>query len=115
MTVAIPGTQRVILSDVSFELTAGQGLGIIGPSAAGKSTLARAILGLWPVARGSVRLDGAALDRWAPEDLGGHIGYLPQDVELFEGSIAENIEPLRGEPRRPAPLLPRRAPPASTR
>ena len=72
-------------------LKAGQGLGVIGPSAAGKSTLARAIIGLWPLARGSVRLDGATLDRWSVEALGGHIGYLPQDVELFEGSIAENI------------------------
>jgi ATP-binding cassette, subfamily C, bacterial len=91
VTVAVPGTQRAVLVDVSFELKAGQGVGVIGPSAAGKSTLARAIVGLWPAARGIVRLDGAGLDRWSPEELGRHIGYLPQDVELFEGTVAENI------------------------
>jgi ATP-binding cassette subfamily C protein len=91
VTVAIPGTPRVVLNDVSFELQAGQGLGVIGPSAAGKSTLARAIMGLWPLVRGTVRLDGAALDGWSRDELGRHVGYLPQDVELFDGSIAENI------------------------
>jgi ATP-binding cassette subfamily C protein len=69
----------------------GQGLGIIGPSAAGKSSLARAIVGVWQAARGKVRLDGAALEQWPPEDLGRHIGYLSQDVELFDGTVAENI------------------------
>ena len=98
VTVAIPGTQRVVLSDVSFQLTAGQGLGIIGPSAAGKSTLARAILGLWPLFRGSIRLDGATLDRWSRDDLGRHVGYLPQDVELFDGSIAENVSRFEASP-----------------
>jgi ATP-binding cassette, subfamily C, type I secretion system permease/ATPase len=91
VTVAVPGTSRIVLVDVGFELKAGQGLGVIGPSAAGKSTLARAIMGLWPLVKGSVRLDGAALDRWSRDELGRHIGYLPQDVELFEGSIAGNI------------------------
>lgn len=91
VTVPVPGTQRIVLNNVSFALSAGQALGIIGPSAAGKSTLARAMIGVWPLARGTVRLDGAALDRWSEESLGCHIGFLPQDVELFEGTIAENI------------------------
>jgi PrtD family type I secretion system ABC transporter len=91
VTVPVPGKQRMVLNNVSFALRAGQGVGIIGPSAAGKSTLARAMIGVWPLARGAVRLDGAALDRWSEEALGRHIGYLPQDVELFDGTIAENI------------------------
>src|SRR4051812_35548464 len=86
-----PGTNTPIIQAVSLELKAGQGLGLIGPSASGKSTLARAMVGVWPPLRGEVRLDGATLDQWMPDDLGQHIGYLPQDVELFEGTIAENI------------------------
>jgi ATP-binding cassette subfamily C protein len=86
-----PGDARVVLADVNFELKAGMALGIIGPSASGKSSLARLIVGVWRPARGKVRLDGAALDQWSPEELGRHIGYLPQEVELFDGSIAENI------------------------
>jgi PrtD family type I secretion system ABC transporter len=96
-TIVVPGTQRTVLSSLSFELQRGQGLAIIGPSAAGKSSLARAITGIWPVARGSIRLDGAELDRWAAEDLGSHIGYVPQDVGLFEGTIADNICRLEDE------------------
>ena len=91
ITVAIPGSDRVVLSNVSFQLTAGMGLALLGPSAAGKSSLARALLGIWPAGEGVVRLDGAALDNWAPDDLGRHIGYLPQDVALFDGTVAENI------------------------
>ncbi len=81
-------------------LAAGDGLGIVGPSAAGKSTLIRAIVGAWlPLPRGgSVRLDGATLDQWTPEALGRDIGYLPQDIELFEGTIAENIARLDPQP-----------------
>jgi PrtD family type I secretion system ABC transporter len=96
-TVVVPGSQRVVLLNASFELWSGQALAIIGPSAAGKSSLARAITGVWPLARGSIRLDGAELDRWAAEDLGRHIGYLPQDVTLFEGAIADNICRLEDE------------------
>ena len=98
VTVAVPGTQRIILSNAGLDLKAGQALGVIGPSAAGKSTLARAIVGVWPLLRGSVRLDGAALEQWSPEQIGRHIGYLPQAVELFEGTIAENISRFESEP-----------------
>lgn len=91
VSVAPPGVQRLVVQDVGFTLQAGQGLGIIGPSASGKSSLVRALVGLWPPARGKVRLDGAALDQWSHEDLGRHIGFLPQEVELFAGTVAENI------------------------
>jgi ATP-binding cassette subfamily C protein len=86
-----PGGQRFAVQDVCFQLKAGSGLGIIGPSASGKSSLARMIVGVWPTWRGKVRLDGAAIEQWLPEDLGRHIGYLPQDVELFAGTVAQNI------------------------
>ncbi len=91
ITVAVPGSDRIVLSNVSFKLTAGMGLAVLGPSAAGKSSLARALLGIWPASEGVVRLDGAALDNWPRDELGRHIGYLPQDVALFDGTVAENI------------------------
>lgn len=91
VVVAPPGTQRPVLAGVSFALPTGSALGIIGPSAAGKSSLARAIVGVWPVLSGDIRIDGAALSHWDNEQLGRHIGYLPQDVELFSGTVAENI------------------------
>jgi PrtD family type I secretion system ABC transporter len=91
VTLVPPGVQKVVVQDVSFALKAGQGLGVIGPSASGKSSLIRGLVGVWPAARGKVRLDGAALEQWHPEELGRHIGYLPQDVELFAGSVAQNI------------------------
>ncbi|KQS89585.1 MULTISPECIES: type I secretion system permease/ATPase [unclassified Rhizobium] len=86
-----PGAQRLTFAEVNFTLKAGSALGIIGPSASGKSSLARALIGIWPSFRGSVRLDGAALDQWDGDRLGRHIGYLPQDVELFAGTVAQNI------------------------
>ena len=86
-----PGDQRVIVQDVTFALEAGSGLGIIGPSGSGKSSLVRALVGVWQPARGKVRLDGAALDQWSSDVLGRHVGYLPQDVELFAGTVAQNI------------------------
>ena len=89
--VAAPGSEKAFLSDVSFSVRAGQAVGVIGPSGAGKSTLARALVGVWPHARGKVKLDNAVLDHWSSEALGKHIGYLPQDIELFDGSIAVNI------------------------
>lgn len=98
VTVAVPGTQRVVLNAATLKLEAGQIMAVIGPSAAGKSTLARAIAGVWPIARGHVRLDGASLDRWSIEDLGRHVGYLPQDIELFDGTITENISRFEENP-----------------
>ena len=89
--VAAPGIEHAILRNVAFKLASGSALGVIGPSASGKSTLARALVGAWPALRGSVRLDAAALDQWSPEALGGHVGYLPQDIELFDGTVAQNI------------------------
>ena len=86
-----PGNRSFAIQDVSFRLAAGSGLGVVGPSASGKTTLARMLVGVWPTLRGKVRLDGAALDQWQPEDLGPHIGYVPQDVELFGGTVAQNI------------------------
>ncbi len=91
MTVAAPDSGRVLMSDVEFQLKAGQALGVIGPSGGGKTTLVRALTGIWPVLRGSVRLDGAELTQWKDEDLGRHIGYLPQDVSLLDGTVEENI------------------------
>jgi PrtD family type I secretion system ABC transporter len=91
VSVVPPGEKKLVVHDVSFFLEAGQGLGIIGPSGSGKSSLLRALVGVWAPMRGHVRLDSAALDQWSPDQLGRHIGYLPQDVELFGGTIAENI------------------------
>ena len=93
LTVAPPGGNKPVLYNVSFTLEAGAGLGVVGPSASGKSTLARALVGAWlpSTQGGSVRLDGAALDQWTPKAIGRHIGYLPQDIELFEGTVAANI------------------------
>jgi ATP-binding cassette, subfamily C, bacterial len=86
-----PGAKDPVLRGVSFALRPGEVLGVLGPSAAGKSSLARVLVGVWSTAHGKVRIDGAEINHWAPERLGRHIGYLPQDVELFSGSIAENI------------------------
>ena len=93
-----PGGDRPVLADVSFALQAGSGLGIIGPSGSGKSSLARLLIGVWQPARGRVRLDGAALDQWSVDKLGQHLGYLPQDVELFAGSVAQNIARFAPQP-----------------
>jgi ATP-binding cassette, subfamily C, type I secretion system permease/ATPase len=86
-----PGKDKIIVQDVSLALQAGNGLGVIGPSGSGKSSLARMMVGVWTPARGRIRLDGAALEQWSSEELGKHIGYLPQDVELLAGSVAQNI------------------------
>lgn len=98
ITVAVPGTGQVVLSEVAFELEAGQALGIIGPSAGGKTTLVRALTGIWPALRGSVRLDGADLTQWREDDLGRHIGYLPQEVALMDTTMEENICRLERQP-----------------
>lgn len=91
VTVAAPGSGRVLLSDITMELKAGEALGIIGPSGGGKTTLVKALTGVVPILRGSVRLDGAELTQWSDEALGPHIGYLPQDVSMLDASIEENI------------------------
>jgi PrtD family type I secretion system ABC transporter len=91
IAVLPPGGEKLVVHDVSFELKNGHGLGIIGPSGSGKSSLARALVGVWQPLRGSIRLDSAALHQWSSETLGQHIGYLPQDVELFDGTVASNI------------------------
>jgi PrtD family type I secretion system ABC transporter len=93
----LPKAERPILRGVSFSLQSGEALGVIGPSASGKSTLARLIVGVWKPAAGTVRLDGADVSAWPRERLGPYLGYLPQDVELFTGTVAQNIARL-GEP-----------------
>jgi len=91
LRVAAPASRQLILAQINFRVEPGQMLAIIGPSASGKSSLVRALVGLWPPFSGSITLDGARLDQWNAEDLGQHIGYLPQSVELFAGTIRENI------------------------
>jgi ATP-binding cassette subfamily C protein len=91
VSIVPPGDQKIIVQDVTFALQAGNGLGVIGPSGSGKSSLVRALVGVWQPFRGKVRLDGAALDQWSSDVLGRHVGYLPQDVELFAGTVAQNI------------------------
>lgn len=90
-TVILPGRQDPLLLDVSLKLEPGMSLGLIGPSGAGKTTLARSLVGLQPLARGYVRVDDAALTDWPAEQIGQYMGFLPQRVELFEGTVAENI------------------------
>jgi ABC-type protease/lipase transport system fused ATPase/permease subunit len=91
LSVAAPGTDRPIVQNISFALKAGMGLALLGASASGKTSLSKALVGVWPAQHGVVRLDGAAIDQWRNEELGRHIGYLPQDVALFDGTVAENI------------------------
>ena len=114
LVVAAPGSRTPIVKRAGFSLNAGQGLGIIGTSASGKTSLIRAIIGVWQPLAGKVKLDGASIDQWDPEVLGGSIGYLPQDVQLFDGTIAENIARFRPEATRSWSSRPRRSP-ASTR
>ncbi len=91
VTATAPGSRIAILSGVSFDVKPGEMVAVIGPSASGKSTLARLIVGVWPAVQGSVRLDGADVYAWNKDELGPHLGYLPQDIELFDGTVAENI------------------------
>jgi PrtD family type I secretion system ABC transporter len=94
LTVAAPSSGRVLLSEVSFELKAGQALGVIGASGGGKTTLVRALTGIWSGLRGSVRFDEAELQQWSEANLGAMVGYLPQEVALLDGTIGENIARL---------------------
>ncbi|MGB5212701.1 MAG: type I secretion system permease/ATPase [Anderseniella sp.] len=97
LSAFVADSDKPIVFNVSFKIDAGTGLGVIGPTGAGKSTLARAIVGAWPRMRGKIRLDGAEVRQWDPVRLGKHLGYLPQDVELFEGTVAENISRFEPE------------------
>ncbi|VVT02385.1 Type I secretion system ATP-binding protein PrsD [Roseovarius sp. EC-HK134] len=98
LTMVPPGESQAVLKTLSFKIEPGQAVGVIGPSGAGKSTLARAITGVWRPAGGKIRLDGATLDQYAPNVLGELIGYLPQRVQLFDGTIADNIARLAAQP-----------------
>ena len=91
VSARVPGTDRFILSNVTLSIAAGQVVGVIGPSGAGKSTFVRILAGVWPIAGGNVRIDGSDIRHWAEAELGQHIGYLPQDIELFSGTAAQNI------------------------
>jgi ATP-binding cassette subfamily C protein len=98
ISVVPPGERMPTLRNLSFELKPGQALGVIGQSGSGKSTLARVLTGVWPIQAGRVRLDGASIEQYGVDDLANYVGYLPQDVALFEGTIAENISRLALEP-----------------
>lgn len=98
VTLVLPGSNRAVLRNISFELAPGEVLGLMGPSAAGKSALCRIMTGTWKPTGGRARLDGADISTWHPEELGPHIGYLPQDIELFGGTVAENIARLSLNP-----------------
>ena len=102
--MAVPGGHTVVCQDINFSLAAGKALGVIGPTAAGKSSLARMLVGVWTPLRGSVRLDGASIAQWSAEALGRHVGYLPQDVELFPGNVAQNIARFEDPPQPEAVL-----------
>jgi ATP-binding cassette subfamily C protein EexD len=91
LVVSPPGAKSPVIKGISFAVPAGAVVGVIGPSASGKSTLARALLGIWAPQHGVVRLDGADVNNWDKGELGPYVGYLPQDIELFEGSVSENI------------------------
>jgi ATP-binding cassette, subfamily C, bacterial PrsD len=98
VTAAPPQTKNITLFDVAFDAKAGDVIGILGPSGSGKSSLMRVLAGLWAPLRGSVRLDGASIDQWNADDLGQHLGYLPQEIGLMRGSIAENIARMQPQP-----------------
>jgi PrtD family type I secretion system ABC transporter len=109
VTVVAPGGTTPIVAGARFGLKAGEALGIIGPSGAGKSSLVRTLVGVWRPAKGSVRLDGAALEHWDPELLGRHVGFVSQTVELFDGTITENIARMSVAPDHDAVLRAARA------
>ena len=98
VAVVPPGSKRTVVQGISFNLHAGSALGIVGPSGSGKSSLVRALLGVWPASFGTVRIDGAELTQWSRDALGSHMGYLPQDVSLCDGTVAENISRFETNP-----------------
>ncbi|MBX9925652.1 MAG: type I secretion system permease/ATPase [Hyphomicrobiaceae bacterium] len=98
LSVVAPQSRAQLLHGITFDLKPGGCLGIVGPTGAGKSCLARAIVGIWPAGRGTIRLDGASLEQWPAEQLGRHIGYVPQDVVLLSGTIQDNISRFAIEP-----------------
>ena len=99
--LTVPGREAAVVVDVTFALQAGSALAVVGPSGSGKSSLAKALVGLWVPARGVVRVDGARLDQYSPDVIGRQIGYLPQDIELLPGTVAENIARFQeGTPER---------------
>jgi PrtD family type I secretion system ABC transporter len=98
LTIVPPGGKAATVVNLNFTLTAGQVLGVIGPSGSGKTSLARALVGVWQPAQGTVRIDGAALEQWPQEVLGRELGYLPHSVDLFDGSISENIARMAEAP-----------------
>jgi ATP-binding cassette, subfamily C, type I secretion system permease/ATPase len=104
VVVAAPNTGRAIVANIRFGLAAGETLAVVGPSGTGKSSLVRTLIGVWAPARGQIRLDGAALDQWDDETLGGHVGYVAQTVEFFDGTIAENIARMSLAPNSEAVL-----------
>jgi ATP-binding cassette subfamily C protein len=109
VAVAAPGGKATILADVHFGLCAGEALAVVGPSAAGKTSLIRTLTGVWPTARGRIRLDGATLEQWEEDALGAHVGYVGQNVEFFDGTIAENIARMNLTPDSDAVLAAGRA------
>jgi ATP-binding cassette subfamily C protein len=98
LTVVPPGADRAVLTGVDFALQTGEAVGIIGPSGSGKTSLGRTLAGVWPPARGTVRLDGATLDQWDAEMRGKHVGYVAQTIELFDGTVADNIARMDPSP-----------------
>src|SRR5262245_56419033 len=109
LSVAPPGAKTLVGQCICLSLKAGSALAIVGPSVSGKSSLVRAIVGVWPAIRGCVRLDVATIDQWSPAARGRHIGYLPQDVELFEGTVAQNIARFEQDPPAAAVIAAARA------
>lgn len=104
LTSGPPGAQMVTVADVNLRLEAGNALAIVGPSGSGKTALARVLCGVWPALRGSVRLDGATLDQWTSDQIASIVGYVPQAIELFEGTIAQNIARFQSDMDREAVL-----------
>jgi len=98
LTIVPPGSQNIVGNNLSFELTPGSGLAVMGASGSGKSSLARTLVGVWKPAHGSVCLDGAHIDQWDSDQLGRYMGYMPQDVALFEGTVAQNISRFEKNP-----------------